>query len=140
MSFEDYKKRYIQNYYNAKDEHLTGSNIDIPEKGKSVITQPVNSALIKKTERMHGMFYFKLIDEATHAALQAYEEEFLLVTANLSMNMTKGVKLDDVITAEGKYITNSKRLFTGEAILKNQNGEVVGHGAATFAKSRVKLN
>ena len=100
------------------------------------ISHKVNSDMYNSGQVMHGMYFFKLIDEAAHGAAMSVENTSALATTNLSLNLIRPAT-SGIITAKATLVSRGKKQYIAQATLYNQQDKVIANGIATFMKSSV---
>ena len=87
---------------------------------------------------IHGVVYFKLIDDAAFFAVASRVSDVFVLTAQLTVNFAKPVT-DGRLTAFGKITGQEGRRFTAEATILDESGSVVGSGSGVFVRSKIPL-
>jgi uncharacterized protein (TIGR00369 family) len=125
-------------YTAAPINRLFDSVLEIPERGIARIRFHVDERYFHAGGAAHGTSYFKMLDDAAfYAANSLVTDRFLLTTA-FNLLLTKPLNAGPV-TAEGRWISGSRRVFVAEARLIDAQGEEAARGTGTFMKSRIPL-
>jgi len=129
------QKQIIESY--NKTNHFgreMGMTFEIIEPGKVIIKMPIKPLHLATLKVAHGGVIAGMMDAALGvAALSLSSTKGKIVsTVDLHMNFLVPVKLDDILTANGEVIKAGNRIFFAEAIIENQDGEIVSKGSGTF--------
>ena len=87
---------------------------------------------------IHGVVYFKLIDDAAFFAVASRVADVFVLTAQLTVNFAKPVT-SGRLTAYGKVTSEEGRRFNAEASIVDESGVVVGSGSGVFVRSKIPL-
>ena len=87
---------------------------------------------------IHGVVYFKLIDDAAFFAVASRVADVFVLTAQLTVNFAKPVT-SGRLTAYGKVTSEEGRRFNAEASIVDESGVVVGSGTGVFVRSKIPL-
>jgi uncharacterized protein (TIGR00369 family) len=87
---------------------------------------------------MHGVLYFKALDDATFFAANSLVEGHFVLTARFEIDFLKPVSIGTVRAVATVSSQEGRRIkATGE--LFDQDGRLVGRGTGHFAQSRIPL-
>lgn len=111
-----------------------GMTFEITEPGKVIIKMPIKLLHLATLKVAHGGAIAGMMDAALGvAALSLSSTKGKVVsTVDFHMNFLVPVKLDDVLTATGEIIKAGNRILFAEAIIINQNNELISKGSGTF--------
>ena len=126
-------------YAAAPINALFKSRLEIPEQGRALIRFTVDESVHHAAGAAHGTIYFKMMDDAAFYAANSLVSDRFLLTTGFNLNFTRPLRRGAVI-AEGCWISGKRRVFVGEASLKNEEGEVIGRGTGTFMRSHIALS
>jgi uncharacterized protein (TIGR00369 family) len=114
------------------------SVLKIEGPGVARIRFTVEPAVFHAAGAAHGTAYFKMLDDAAfYAANSLVSDRFLLTTAfNLLLTRPLGA---GPVTAEGRWISGTRRVLVAEARLLDSGGEEAARGTGTFMRSRIAL-
>jgi uncharacterized protein (TIGR00369 family) len=87
---------------------------------------------------VHGSVYFKALDDSAFFAANSMETEFFLLTASFNVHLIRPVS-EGCITAHGRLIERTGRVFFAESRLLDSQGNVIGTGSGTFMRSKLLL-
>jgi uncharacterized protein (TIGR00369 family) len=126
-------------YASAPINQTFASRLEITGEGQSRITFHVEPSHFHAAGAAHGTVYFKMLDDAAfYAANTLITDRFLLTTA-FNMHFTRPVH-DEMIVAEGRWISGRRRVLVAESRLIDADGEEVGRGTGTFMRSSIALS
>lgn len=86
----------------------------------------------------HGTVYFKMLDDAAFYAANSLVTDRFLLTTQFNLLLTRPLKAGPV-TAEGRWISGTRRVLIGDARLTDADGQEVARGTGTFMRSRIPL-
>lgn len=138
-SGEDAHFRALERLYAAAPINRTfPSTLAIDAPGVSRILFTVEPAVFHAAGAAHGTAYFKMLDDAAfYAANSLVSDRFLLTTAfNLLLTKPLG---PGPVTAEGRWVSGTRRVLVAEARLLDAGGEEAARGTGTFMRSRIAL-
>lgn len=108
-------------------------------KGQSEITLQLAPKYYHALNAMHGLVYFKLLDDSAFFAVNSIVYDVFVLTTSFTINITKPAS-HGLITAKGQTRFTSTNLMIGESSLYNEEGEEIAFGTGTFAKSKIALS
>jgi uncharacterized protein (TIGR00369 family) len=107
--------------------------------GEADVGVLVRSDFFHAANAIHGVVYFKLIDDAAFFAVASRVSDVFVLTAQLTINFAKPVSAGR-LTARGKVTSEEGRRFCAEATIFDDDGAVVGSGSGVFVRSRIPLS
>jgi uncharacterized protein (TIGR00369 family) len=125
-------------YAAAPINRIFPSMLAITAPGAARISFCIDLHVFHAAGAAHGTSYFKMLDDAAfYAANSLVSDRFLLTTAfNLLLTRPLG---PGPVTAEGRWVSGTRRVFVAEARLLDAEGEEAARGTGTFMRSRVPL-
>ncbi len=87
---------------------------------------------------VHGVVYFKLLDDAAFFAANSLVEEVFVLTVSLSTYLTRPVT-EGTMRAVGRVVHTSRRLIIADAELLDGEGRQLARGTGTFMRSTIAL-
>ena len=91
--------------------------------GQCILKMTVRAEMLNGFDVAHGGIVYSLCDSAFAFACNSYND--LSVSVETSVTHCKAIKENDVLIAEAKLITHSKKIGTYRVIAKNQLDEIV---------------
>jgi acyl-coenzyme A thioesterase PaaI-like protein len=108
------------------------------EKGKSELHIPITPNLWHAARAAHGSVYFKAVDDAAYFAALSLVPDVFILTTSLNVYLTRPIT-EGTIIGKGRVTFASKNLFNAETILTDADGNEIGRGTASFARSKMPL-
>ena len=87
---------------------------------------------------VHGVVYFKLLDDAAFFAANSLVEDVFVLTVSLNTYLTRPVT-DGEMKAIGRVVHQSGRLIIADAQILDSEGRQLGRGTGTFMPSKIAL-
>ena len=87
---------------------------------------------------MHGVVYFKALDDATFFAANSILDEHFVLTAQFQIEFLRPVS-SGTVRAVAHVTETSERRITAIGELFDEDGTLVGRGTGQFAPSRIRL-
>jgi uncharacterized protein (TIGR00369 family) len=114
---------------------LTGMRVVSAGERKAVVELAVTDKLLQGLGIMHGGMLGGLIDSAIGAAvLGELHGKGRVVTIEDKINFYRPARLGDLLTARAEVLHLGRATAAGEARVTDQDGNLVGHGTATFMR------
>jgi uncharacterized protein (TIGR00369 family) len=107
--------------------------------GEADIAIDVRQDFFHAANAIHGVVYFKLIDDAAFFAVASRVPDVFVLTAQLTVNFNRPV-MAGRLTAFGKVTGVEGRRFFAEASILDADGNVVGAGTGVFVRSKIPLS
>ena len=108
------------------------------EKGKAELRIPLRSEFHHAAGATHGTLYFKALDDATFFAANSLVEDVFVLTANFELQLLRPV-IDGEICAVARVTENNPRRIFAEGDLFDSEGNLIGRGKGSFARSKIAL-
>ena len=101
------------------------------------VTMPAKPSYCHAALALHGLNYFKMLDDACFFAAQSMNHQHFCVTTSFTTYITRPVVVageGDVplLTSTGTVTSASKSLILAEAVMLLPDGTEVGRGSGTF--------
>jgi uncharacterized protein (TIGR00369 family) len=109
------------------------------ERGKAEIRIQVRDDFHHSAGAMHGVVYFKALDDATFFAANSLVEDYFVLTAHFELDFLRPVATGE-IRALATVTGEDTRRITADGQLFDGDGNLVGRGTGTFARSRIPLS
>ncbi len=94
--------------------------------------------LMHAANAVHGVAYFKLLDDACFFAVSSLVEDVLVLTASFNLYLTRPVS-EGVMKATGRVVHSSRRLFLAEGEAFDSAGQLIARGGGCFMRSGIPL-
>ena len=125
-------------YAAAPINRLFESRLEIVSAGEARIRFRLDERHFHAAGAVHGTSYFKMLDDAAFYACNSLVTDRFLLTTQFNLNFTRPLGVGEV-TAEGRWISGTRRVFVADARLLDAAGEEVARGSGTFMRSRIAL-
>ncbi len=109
------------------------------EHGLATISLEIDPSYFHALGAIHGLVYFKLLDDSAYFAAQSMVTDSFLLTTNFSTNIIRPVS-EGKLAATGKIKFRSSGLLIAESTIVNEAGKEVAFGTGHFAKGRGRLS
>ncbi len=107
--------------------------------GEADLSLVVRPDFFHAANAIHGVVYFKLIDDAAFFAVASRVSDVFVLTAQLTVNFAKPVTAGR-LTAYGKVTSEEGRRYFAEATILDEERGVVGSGSGVFVRSKIPLS
>ena len=105
---------------------------------RAVVHIPLRPEFQHSAGATHGCLYFKAMDDAAFFAANSIVEGVFVLTADFQLKLLKPV-VSGSIRAVGEVTSEDARRIYAKADLFNDQGELIGRGEGSFAKSQIPL-
>lgn len=130
------EQKLIIDSYNKTNEfgRILGMVFDVISPGSIKIKMKITDLHLATINVAHGGAVAALMDATLGVAALSLtaEKEKVVSTVDLNMSFMRPVKLNDTLHASGNVIKAGNRILFSEAIILNQNNELVSKGSGTF--------
>jgi len=137
-AFEDHFKRLEHLYRIAPINEFYEPSLKISE-GAAELSIEIHPKMHHAIGAVHGSVYFKALDDSAFFAANSVETEVFLLTASFNIHLIRPVS-EGRITAHGRLIQRTGRLFFADSSLEDDEGNVIGTGSGTFMRSKLALS
>jgi uncharacterized protein (TIGR00369 family) len=108
------------------------------EEGRARLQFDVRPDFFHAANAVHGSVYFKALDDAAFFAANSLVEDVFVLTVTFNVELLRPVS-SGTLTAEGRVLHASARLYAAESELRDSDGNVIGLGRGTFLPSSMAL-
>jgi uncharacterized protein (TIGR00369 family) len=106
--------------------------------GEAEVSVEVRPDFFHAAGAVHGSVYFKLLDDAAFFAVSSLVDGVFVLTVSFNVYLLRPVS-QGTMTARGRVVHRSRRLFVAESEVVDGEGRVVGRGSGSFMKSELRL-
>ncbi len=138
MTNEEHYRKLERLYASAPVNEYYAPTMRISE-GQAEVTIPVRPHLFHAAGAVHGVVYFKALDDAAFFAVNSLVEDVFVLTASFNVYLTRPIS-EGEMKATGRVVYGSRRLFVGESVLVDANGQEIARGSGTFMPSSIRLS
>jgi len=107
--------------------------------GKADVAIQVRPDFFHAAHAVHGVLYFKLLDDAAFFAVNSVVRDVFVLTVSFNIYLTRPVSAGE-LKASGRVVHRSRRLFLAESELVNGEGQEVARGSGVFMPSTIALS
>jgi uncharacterized protein (TIGR00369 family) len=105
--------------------------------GAAEVTIPIKKDFYHAANSVHGMVYFKALDDATFFAANSLVTDVFILTASFNINLLRPV-IEGEFTSKARVVHASRQLIIADGELFNE-GRLVARGSGTFMRSNIPL-
>ena len=138
MNAEEHHRRLERMYASAPVNNYFAPSMHVSE-GRADVTIKVRPDFFHAAHAVHGVLYFKLLDDAAFFAVNSLVRDVFVLTVSFNIYMTRPVAVGE-LKAIGRVIHRSQRLFIAESELVNDDGQEVARGSGVFMRSTIALS
>jgi uncharacterized protein (TIGR00369 family) len=131
-------RRLERMYASAPINEFFAPRLHIPEAGVAELRIAIRPDFHHAAGATHGAVYFKALDDATFFAVNSIVEDVFVLTVSFNLYLTRPVS-DGEITARGRVVSRSKRLYLAEGVLEDSRGREIARGSGAFMPSTSAL-
>ena len=137
MTPADHYRKLERMYLSAPVNEFYAPTIHIG-RGEATVSIAVRPEFFHAANAVHGVVYFKLLDDSSFFAANSLVEDVFVLTVSYTVYFTRPVS-NGVMTAKAKVVQASKRLLIAESVIVNSEGKEVGRGSGTFMPGTTSL-
>jgi len=108
------------------------------ERGEAEIQIDVRTDFHHAAGAMHGVVYFKALDDATFFAANSLVEDVFVLTAGFEIQFLKPV-IDGTVYARARVTEEEGPRIVAVGELFDSDNRLVGRGTGRFARSKIRL-
>ncbi len=137
MGNEEHYRRLERMYLSAPVNKYYAPVIHITE-GQAQVIIPVRDDYFHAANAVHGVVYFKLLDDSSFFAANSLVQDVFVLTASYNVYFTHPVSTG-VMKATGRVLQASKRLIIADSIVVDSEDREIARGSGTFMRSKIQL-
>ena len=137
MSNEEHFRKLERMYLSAPVNKFYAPEIHIGE-GQAQVFVHVRQDFFHAADAVHGVVYFKLLDDSSFFAANSLVEDVFVLTVSYNVYFTRPI-MKGVMKATGKVVQASKRLIIAESVIVNSEEREIARGSGTFMPSKKRL-
>ena len=137
MSNEEHFRKLERMYLGAPVNAYFAPTIHI-SRGETQVTIHVRPEFFHAAGAVHGVVYFKLLDDSSFFAANSLVEDVFVLTVSYNVYFTRPV-FKGALSAKGKVVQASARLLIAESVILDSDGNEAGRGSGTFMRSNISL-
>lgn len=106
--------------------------------GEAHLEMMIRADFFHTAGSLHGSVYFKALDDTAFFAVNSLVEDVFVLTTSFTTHIIRPV-VEGKITAIGKVISQSKRLFVAESKMWDSGQKLIATGSGNFLRSNIAL-
>jgi uncharacterized protein (TIGR00369 family) len=138
MEPEEHYRRLERMYASAPVNKYFAPIMHVSE-GQADVAIQVRPDFFHAAHAVHGVLYFKLLDDAAFFAVNSVVRDVFVLTVSFNIYLTRPVSAGE-LKASGRIVHRSQRLFLAESELVNGEGREVARGSGVFMRSTIALS
>ena len=138
MAKEEHFRKLEHMYISAPLNEYYAPRIRVSQ-GRAEVIVSVHQNFFHAAGAVHGSVYFKMLDDASFFAVNSLVNDVFVLTVSFNVYLIRPVS-DGKMTATGRVVHRSRRLFLAEAELVDSKGREIGRGSGTFMRSTTPLS
>ncbi len=138
MNTEEHYRRLERMYAAAPVNNYFAPSMHVSE-GQADVTITARPDFFHAANAVHGLVYFKLLDDAAFFAVSSLVPDVFVLTVSFNIYLTRPVSAGE-LKATGRVVHRSQRLFIAESELLNAEGQEVARGSGAFMRSTIALS
>ncbi len=109
------------------------------EEGTAEITIAIRKDFYHAAKAVHGVVYFKLLDDAAFFAANSLVEDVFVLTTSLTSYLVRPVT-EGEMKAVGRVVHNSGRVIIADTEVFDNEGLLLARGTGTFIRGKTPLS
>jgi len=138
VSAEEHYRKLERMYASAPVNRFYAPTMRVSE-GRAEVTIAVRPDLFHAAGAVHGVAYFKMLDDAAFFAVNSLVDDVFVLTVSFNVYMTRPIS-EGEMKAIGRVVHRSRRLFVAESQLVDSGGREIGRGSGTFMRGSIPLS
>jgi len=107
--------------------------------GRAEVAIPVRPDFFHAGGAVHGLVYFKALDDAAFFAVNSLVDDVFVLTVSFNLYLTRPIS-EGEMKATGRVAHRSRRFFVAESVLVDSDGREIARGTGTFMLSNTPLS
>ncbi|MBM75680.1 MAG: thioesterase [Proteobacteria bacterium] len=136
-SAQEHYRKLEQMYSKAPINQYFAPQLTV-EEGKAELRIAVREDFFHSAGAMHGVIYFKALDDATYFAANSLVMDVFVLTARFEIEFLRPVS-QGTIRAVGTVVEDDGHRIKALGELFDDNQKLVGRGEGFFARSKISL-
>ena len=138
MTKEEHYRKLERMYASAPVNEYYAPTMRVSE-GRAEVTIPVRPDFFHAAGAVHGLLYFKALDDAAFFAVSSLLENAFALTVSFNLYLTRPIS-EGEMRAIGRVVHRSRRFFIAEAEVVDADGREIARGSGTFVPSTIQLS
>jgi uncharacterized protein (TIGR00369 family) len=138
LTKEDHYRKLERMYASAPVNEYYAPTMRVSE-GHAEVIIPVRPDFFHAGGAVHGLVYFKALDDAAFFAVNSLVDDAFVLTVSFNLYLTHPIS-EGEIKATGRVVHRSRRFFVAESVLVDSDGREIARGTGTFVPSNIPLS
>jgi len=138
LTKEEHYRKLEHMYASAPVNQYYAPTMRVSE-GRAEVTIPVRPDFFHAAGAVHGLLYFKALDDAAFFAVNSLLENAFVLTVSFNLYLTRSIS-EGEMRAIGRVVHRSRRFFIAEAEVVDSDGREIARGSGTFVPSTIQLS
>jgi len=134
---ETHCERLERVYHAAGTNRLTPASMTISE-GATRLEMPSCEDYLQAVGELHGMLYFKVLDETSFYAANSLVDDVFLTTASMHVQFLAALEHGPLF-ARAEVVHAGRSSFVVDATAADHEGNVLARSTGTFVRTRRQL-
>lgn len=134
MSAESHWRALERIYASAPINRFFVSTLRVGD-GVATVEMRVVEPMLHAADAAHGSIYFKVLDDAAWFAAASRVADELILTSSFSVDLVRPVGAGGLLRAEGRLVSESRRVLLGESVARDEDGRLVARGHGSFMRT-----
>jgi uncharacterized protein (TIGR00369 family) len=135
---EEHYRRLERMYASAPINNYFAPTMRVSE-GRADVAIQVRPDFFHAAKAVHGLVYFKLLDDAAFFAVNSIVHDVFVLTVSFNIYLTRPVSAG-ALKASGRVVHRARRLYLAESELLNDDGQEIARGSGVFMRSTIALS
>jgi uncharacterized protein (TIGR00369 family) len=137
MNNQDHYRALENMYLAAPINAFFKPRIEISE-GVAKIEIQVREAFFHTAGAVHGVAYFKMLDDAAFFATNSLVQDVFVLTKSLTVHLSRPVT-QGIMRSVGQVVEQDGRQISAEAVVYDSSDREIGRGSGLFVRSKIFL-
>jgi uncharacterized protein (TIGR00369 family) len=138
LTKEEHYRKLERMYASALVNKYYAPTMRVSE-GQAEVTIPVRPDFFHAAGAVHGLVYFKALDDAAFFAANSLVDHAFVLTVSFNLYMTRPIS-EGEMKATGRVVHRSRRFFIAESVLIDSDGREIARGSGAFMPSNIPLS
>lgn len=135
---ENHFRRLETMYHQAPCNAYYKARVQI-EKGAATLTLPLATHLHHAAGAVHGVTYFKAMDDSAFFAANSLVDDVFVLTTSFTLYITRPV-VEGTMRGIARVVDQTRTIIVAESVVYDDRDRQVARGTGTFMRSRIALS
>ena len=134
----EHHRKLERMYHAAPCNDGIDPELSVTGEGEAELRIGVDESDHHAADAVHGMYYFKALDDATFFAANSLVEDVFLLTTDFHLQLTRPVSAGEIVAA-AEVVNDHPKQLIADGVLRDAEGNQLARGTGTFQPSGVEL-